>query len=369
MPAGFDRRLELFAGGVGRDNEEQRIELGVEPGAVGLQGGVGEPLAAATDLAGPLQQVLQAGGKRDVAGVDSILGVADEMGEADLVIGLGPAHLRAVAVGHPNGGAHVAEEVRHQVLAAAVADHEAAVLVVMEGPQPPVLLADPDARLVRLQHRAGEQAGADQAPLPGERRPAVGQHIDQRAFADRKPEQIGHQPRQPLERDGVHEAQIDRESPQVRPERRARRHVGRRLRPEGRAAARAQPAMQRHPRDLRLDLWNLDMVIGVERRLRDARHVAPAMPASIDQNIAAARRIRMQRTMRAGMRCAGAFAPACRRPTASSPARAACSNCPASSAADQASPQAPPPAPRASEPARSGLPCPATQGLHDSSNP
>ena len=70
-------------------------------------------------------------------------------------------------------------------------------------------------------------------------------------------------PRQPLERDGVHEAQIDHESPQVRPERRARRHVGRRVRPESLAAARAQPAMQRHPRDVRLDLRNLDVVVVV----------------------------------------------------------------------------------------------------------
>ena len=106
----------------------------------------------------------------------------------------------------------------------------------MKHPGPPVLLADPDAGLVRLQHRAGEQAGADQAFLPGERRPAVVEHVDQRALADRKPEQIGHQPRQPLERDGVHEAQIDYESPQVRTKRRTRRHVVRRVRPEGLAA-------------------------------------------------------------------------------------------------------------------------------------
>jgi len=64
----------------------------------------------------------------------------------------------------------------------------------MEGPQPPVPLADRHAGLIRLQHAAGEQTGADQAPLPGEGRPAVGQHGDQGAFADRKPEQIGHQP-------------------------------------------------------------------------------------------------------------------------------------------------------------------------------
>ena len=31
MPAGFDRRFQLFAGRVGRDDVEQRIEFGVEP--------------------------------------------------------------------------------------------------------------------------------------------------------------------------------------------------------------------------------------------------------------------------------------------------------------------------------------------------
>ena len=226
------------------------------------------------------------------------------------MVGFSPAHLCAVAVGDPHGGTDVAEEVRDHVLAAAVANDEAAVFAVMKDPGPPVLFADPDAGLVRLQHGACEQAGADQVVLPGERRPAVGEHVDQRAFADRKPEQIRHQPRQPLERDGVHEAQIDHESPQVRPERRARRHVGRRVRPQSLAAARAQPAMQRHPRDVRLDLRNLDVVVGVERRLRDARHVGPAMATLIDQNIAPARRIRMQRTMRPRMRNAGAFTPA-----------------------------------------------------------
>jgi len=43
--------------------------------------GIGEPRPAAADLAGPLQQVLQAGRERDVACVDGVLGVADEMGE------------------------------------------------------------------------------------------------------------------------------------------------------------------------------------------------------------------------------------------------------------------------------------------------
>ena len=183
----------------------------------------------------------------------------------------------------------------------------------MEGPQPPVPLADPHAGLIRLQHAAGEQTGADQAPLPGEGRPAVGQHGDQGALADRKPKQIGHQPHQPLERDRMDEPQIDDKGPQVRTERRAGRHVGRRFGPERLAAAGAEPAIQRHPRDVRLDRGKLDVVVGVERGLRDARQVGPAMSAMIGQDVALARRIGMQGTVRSGMRCASARAPVRRR--------------------------------------------------------
>jgi hypothetical protein len=49
---------------------------------------------------------------------------------------------------------------------------------------------------------------------------AVVEHVDERAFADFKPEQIGKQPRKPLERNRLGEAQVDGEGPQVRPERR-----------------------------------------------------------------------------------------------------------------------------------------------------
>ena len=109
------------------------------------------------------------------------------------------------------------------------------------------------------------------------------------------------------------EPQIDDKGPQVRTERRAGRHVGRRFGPERLAAAGAEPAIQRHPRDVRLDRGKLDVVVGVERGLRDARQVGPAMSAMIGQDVALARRIGMQGTVRSGMRCASARAPARRR--------------------------------------------------------
>src|SRR5271166_2550598 len=65
------------------------------------------------------------------------------MGEADLVVATGPAQLRAEAIGDPEGGTDVAEEFGDHVLAAARTDDEAAILTVMEGPQPPVPLAEP----------------------------------------------------------------------------------------------------------------------------------------------------------------------------------------------------------------------------------
>ena len=52
--------------------------------------------------------------------------------------------------------------------------------------------------------------------------------------------------------------------------------------------------MQSHPRDIRLDLGNLDPIVGVDRRLRCARHIRSAMRATLGQNVALVRRIRMQ---------------------------------------------------------------------------
>ena len=86
-PASLDHLLQLAAGAVGRRGAEQDIELGVELVAIDAQGGVGKRRVPAADRAGLLQQRAQAGREGGVAGVDGILGVADQMGEADLVVG------------------------------------------------------------------------------------------------------------------------------------------------------------------------------------------------------------------------------------------------------------------------------------------
>src|SRR4051794_10891011 len=85
------------------------------------------------------------------------------------------------------------------------------------------------------------------------------------SLADLKPEQIREQPRQPLERDRLSEAQIQHEGAQVRPEGRTRRTSpgGRRLEPA--PTTRAGAAIERHPCDVRRDLGDFDPVSGVEQ--------------------------------------------------------------------------------------------------------
>src|SRR5882757_11373099 len=143
------------------------------------------------------------------------------MGKTNLMLFPRPAHLGGEAVGDPEVRTMFAEELLDDILAAAGADDEAAVLVVMEHRGPPGLFSDTHAGLVRLQDAAAKQSGADQACLFSERRLAVAEDIDERALANIQTQQIGHQPRQALEGDRVAGAQIDRKGAQVWPERRA----------------------------------------------------------------------------------------------------------------------------------------------------
>ena len=98
-PAAFDRLLELLAGRMGGDDTHQGIERAVELVGIAAQRGVGEMRPAAGDGAGALEQLAQAGREGVISGIDRILGFADEMGEADLVVFLGPAHLCGEAIG------------------------------------------------------------------------------------------------------------------------------------------------------------------------------------------------------------------------------------------------------------------------------
>src|SRR5258705_852030 len=148
-------------------------------------------MAPPRDFAGATEKLAQARRESGVAGIDGILGIADEMGETDLMVLLGPIHLGGEPVGNPEVRAVLAQELFDHGPAAVGMDDEAGVLGVVEYPRPPGPLADPHAGFVRLQDGAGEQAGPDQVRRLRASLLAGLEHVDERAFADLKPEQIG----------------------------------------------------------------------------------------------------------------------------------------------------------------------------------
>ena len=86
------------------------VELGFEASFVGFERDIVERVAPLGLLASHADEVAQAGSKNTVALVDDLLGVAQEMGEADLLLFPGPAGLGGVAIGDPGVRADVAEE-------------------------------------------------------------------------------------------------------------------------------------------------------------------------------------------------------------------------------------------------------------------
>ena len=102
-------------------------------------------------------------GKREhlVAAVDGVLHVADEMGEADLVLLAGPAHLAAIAIRNPVIGPKVAEELGDDALGPRRLGEEDGAVLMVEHPQPPIALADAQPGFVRLQGGPRQQFGAD----------------------------------------------------------------------------------------------------------------------------------------------------------------------------------------------------------------
>ena len=209
----------------------------------------------------------QAGREKVVTTVDGVLHVADEMGEADLVLLAGPAHLAAIAIRNPVIWSKVPEELGDDALGPRRLGEENGAVLVVEHPQPPVALADAQAGSVRLQGGPRQQFGADRADLLGEGASRGLQHVDERAFADLQTEHVVKQRRQPLEGDPLREAQIDDERAQVFAERRTFGHIDRRLGLELPGAAGASPAKERDARHLRHDRRDLDVIIGLADEL------------------------------------------------------------------------------------------------------
>ena len=107
--------------------------------------------ASPADAAGAAEQMAKIRGEDIVASVDGVLRVANKMGEADLVFPGRPAQLAAVTIRDPEVGTPVAEEVGDDRLATRGLGDEHRAVLVMEHPQPPILLADAQAGLVGLE--------------------------------------------------------------------------------------------------------------------------------------------------------------------------------------------------------------------------
>src|SRR5882672_292779 len=168
LPELLDHPAQFPALQVGRLDLEQPVELRFQLCGIDGEGGRREAVAAAADGDGLLQQQLDAGRKANVASLDGVLHIAQQMGKAGLVAGPRPTHLRAEPVRYPEVRACRAKELADYRLAAARPDEEASAVAMVKDPGPPRLLADPRARLVGLQGSAGQQSVADQARLARE---------------------------------------------------------------------------------------------------------------------------------------------------------------------------------------------------------
>ena len=100
------------------------------------------------------------------------------------------------------------------------------------------------------------------------------------------------------------ETQIEGKGPQVGSKRRARLQSSWWCSHEPLGAARADAAVQPHLGDVGLNFGNFDAVVGLSRLLDHTGDVRSAMRAMFGQNVAFPGRVRMQWTMRPGMRLA-----------------------------------------------------------------
>src|ERR1019366_2102626 len=132
LPGPLDHALEFDTSFVDRCEAHEFVEAGVEPRGIGFQGRVSEPFAPPPDPAGAAQQMPKLRREDVVAGVNGVLHVADEMGEADLMVHSRPAHLPAIAVGDPEIWPEVAKEVLHHFLGAWGSGNEKGSVVMVE---------------------------------------------------------------------------------------------------------------------------------------------------------------------------------------------------------------------------------------------
>ena len=142
-----DAAGELAAGLGGGVDGEQPVEPAVEVGAVLGEGGVLQLRAPLADGDGAAQQLLKARRETGIAGIDGVLGIAQQMGKAQLAF-VSMLGLRRIAVGNPDIGLGFAEEIG-QHCAATIGDQMVDSGGREQHPLPPIFSLDPGRGLVR----------------------------------------------------------------------------------------------------------------------------------------------------------------------------------------------------------------------------
>jgi hypothetical protein len=206
------------------------------------------------------------------------------MGQAKLPF-VGMSGLRRVTVGHPDLGLGVAEEIIEHRSAAAVSDQMVDGGRRQQHPLPPVLALDPSRGLVRADHGAGANFRRDRRRAGAQRGLRAGDQVGDRPFADADREHLVEQLRQPLEPDRLGDVQMDDQRRQIGAERRARRHAGRRRGAEPAPAMRAGAAMPVNAGDDRTNRRQLNMIVGVKRRLIGRAQLMRAMRAALGEAV------------------------------------------------------------------------------------
>ena len=100
---------------------------------------------------------------------------------AGLLVIRGQAGLGAVAIGDPHLRPDAAEELLDRLLGAAGMGQKAGIFAVVENPQPPASLADPQAGFVGTDHGSRQQPRADGGAGGGEAPARLEENVDERA--------------------------------------------------------------------------------------------------------------------------------------------------------------------------------------------